>query len=271
MDQLVEFIDEFTNLEEIKKSRKDFGYYKYNNIKVPRVSHIIKASGSKQGLIDWAARVGYNVMDRIVNDSTTIGTAVHEMIQNNISTNTDSSSYLNYDKKYEKRILRAYNNFKFWRQNIESCGYKIEEVYGTEVELSCPYYAGTADCICRINGKNYILDWKTSKSINNTYINQVCAYRWIINNGYSKNYPYIDGIGIIRIDKLNDGVFDDYFLNSYIPVQNDYLNAYTEGFFIMLANYYTIIRQNYLFTKQYNDETFQGYECIFGPIEEENK
>lgn len=236
---------------------KNFDTYKFNGIPVPRVSNILKECISKEFLISWAARLGTQQYMIEKNRATTIGTRVHEMIENYLLTGNDLNLSYKIVPNYIKSVNIAYNNFKLWVDNINNLGYKIEKILATEQEVTCPYYGGTIDCIMEINGAIYIIDFKTSKQISYEYIIQTCAYMWLINNGFFPVISHIDGIGIIRVDKEKEGKFEDLFLNEHIPYQKEIIDQYIRGFGSLLNSYYNNINMKILFSnykKSYNFE-----------------
>lgn len=232
--------------------KKYFTYYDFEGKGVPRVSNILKECIGKESLMMWAATVGKQEMMRIKNQATTVGSYVHEMIENFLLTGNDLDISYKVPHAYILEINMAYSNFKKWISYINSKGYVVEEIIATEYRISCPYYGGTIDCIMKINGKNYIVDFKTSKSISHEYIMQIASYMWIVNNGFCSELPHIDGIGIIRIDKEKD-VFEDLFLNEADPRQNMIINNYMRGFGVLVNSYYHNINMRRLFT-QYKKE-----------------
>ena len=90
-----------------------------------------------------------------------------------------------------KSVYNCFENFKLWEKRLYNLGGKIDEIIGLEVPVTCPWYGGTIDCIARINGAVYIIDFKTSKQISAEYLLQVTAYMWIINNNYAPYLPHI--------------------------------------------------------------------------------
>ena len=236
---------------------KNFDTYKFNGLPVPRVSNILKECISKEFLISWAARLGTQQYMIEKNKATTIGTRVHEMIENYLLTGNDLNLSYKIVPNYIKSVNIAYNNFKLWVDNINNLGYKIEKILATEQEVTCPYYGGTIDCIMKINGAIYIIDFKTSKQISYEYIIQTCAYMWLINNGFFPEISHIDGVGIIRVDKEKEGKFEDLFLNEYTPYQKEIIDQYIRGFGSLLNSYYNNINMKILFSnykKSYNFE-----------------
>lgn len=233
---------------------KYFNIYNFYGLGVPRVSEILKETINKEYLTIWAAKIGSQQMAIEKNRATTIGSRVHSMIEHYLTTGEDKDLSYMTAPSLMKFIKTAYKNFKNWVSYIESLGYHIEEIIAIEKPIICPLYGGTIDCILRINGKVYIVDFKTSKQISYEYIIQTCAYMWAVNNGYAPDLPHIDGIGIIRIDKENSK-FEDLFLNEYIPEQAQIINHYYNGFGSMLSSFYNNINMKLLFSnykKSYN-------------------
>ena len=236
---------------------KNFDTYKFNGIPIPRVSNILKECISKEFLISWAARLGTQQYMIEKNRATTIGTRVHEMIENYLLTGNDLNLSYKIVPNYIKSVNIAYNNFKLWVDNINNLGYKIEKILAIEQKVTCPYYGGTIDCIMKINGAIYIIDFKTSKQISYEYIIQTCAYMWLINNRFFPEISHIDGVGIIRVDKEKEGKFEDLFLNEHIPYQKEIIDQYIRGFGSLLNSYYNNINMKILFSnykKSYNFE-----------------
>lgn len=239
-------------LDGIEEYRKNLDTYTFNGLPVPRVSTILKECISKEYLINWAAKIGKQQYAIERNKATTIGSRVHEMIEHYLLYHEDLDLSFKIAPSYLPSVLNAYNNFKEWVKYLNSNGYYIEKIIAIEKEISCPYYGGTIDCICQINGKIYIIDFKTSKQISYEYIIQTCAYMWMVNHGYCPDIPHIDGIGIIRIDKEKKK-FEDLFLNESIPEQNNIINQFFMGFGSLLSSYYHNINMRYLFSQYKKD------------------
>lgn len=245
--------DDIFGLDIIEKYRKDtFDTYYFNGLPVPRVSEIIKKCINKEYLIWWAARVGSKNMMAIQNKATYVGTLVHRKIEHYILTGEEDFKLSTFDESIIRQVNTSFKNFKLWLQRLNNAGYKLEKVVATELSVVCPYYGGTIDLIAQINGAIYIIDYKTSTKITYDYILQVCAYMWMINNGYSIKVPHVNGIGIVRIDKNKYGVHDDYFLNEFIPCQKQILDYNINAFISMVYSYYNLINAELQFD-QYNE------------------
>lgn len=221
---------------------KHFDYYDYKGLGVPRVTRILDQAVNKEFLINWAAKLGSQKYFFEKNKATTIGSRTHELIEEYlVSGKFADRIFFKTPPSMKKNVSIAFDNFKLWMNDMANHNYFISDIIAMEKVITCPYFGGTVDCICRINGRVYLVDFKTSKKINPEYLLQVCAYTWIINSGYVENLPHIDGIGIIRVDKEIKNKYEDLFLNFDIPWQNDILNKYISDFGILLQSYYTIL------------------------------
>ena len=251
--------EELLELEGIEKLREEWSYYSYNNLGIPRVSNILKQCENQEGLIQWAATVGRRKYDYIRERAMSVGTIIHEIIDDYIINHLHDKNYkINYDNYYlyeasfKPSIDRAFNNFLLWLSNLEKTGNILEEIVGVEISVACPWFGGTIDAIFKINGRYYIIDFKSSKQISMSYLLQTAAYMWIINNGYAPELPHIDGIGIIRVDKNKNDCLDDLFLNSTDYTQNNYIIQYQNCFLSFVDSFYRSKSCDYIYDVYYN-------------------
>lgn len=143
-------------LERVEKNEMRF-YKDANDDLVPSVTTVLDTTGDKSGITQWRRKVGPAQADAIVQESTLIGSAVHEAIENYLlgqpwnEFTDDRSGYL------AKSISSKF---------ISSCLDGIEEVWGLESGLILDgLYAGTADCIGIYKGNPAIIDFKTAKKL----------------------------------------------------------------------------------------------------------
>lgn len=252
MEMNLEDIFSLNHIED-KYKEKYWTVYNYQGKPIPRVSQILTDGIYKPFLTTWAAKVGEKKMKETRDTALLIGSRVHEMIEYYLKTNKVKDVSYKTAPMYMKSIQKAFHNFQSWIEKLHKYGCKIDHVYAIEQPVSCPYYGGTVDCIAQINGANYILDWKTSKRIDYSYIIQTIAYMICINQGYVKDLPHIDGIGIVRVDKESDS-YQDFFLNYFIPEQKAMIDEYIKGFGFILGSFYHKLDMEQLFYK-YKKET----------------
>jgi len=136
---------------------------------------------NKMPLIAWYTKLAMQGQDPYVELQTAgrIGTLTHEMVEANIlSTMGEPEKKIDLDKystseKAQARI--AYKSYCLWHEDIKD----HIEFLQTEVSLVSEKYqfGGTFDAIARIDGKNYLVDFKTSNAIYQEYVIQLAAYR----------------------------------------------------------------------------------------------
>ena len=146
----------YPNLERVEENEMRF-YKDSNNDLVPSVTTVLDATGDKSGITQWRRKVGPAQADAIVQESTLIGSAVHEAIENYLL----GKSWNNFTEERNGFLAKSISS-KF----ISSCLNGIDEVWGLESGLILDgLYAGTADCIGIYKGLPAIIDFKTAKKL----------------------------------------------------------------------------------------------------------
>ena len=164
---------------------------------VPSVTTVLSNTSTKSDGIDkWRKRVGDIEADRIIKQSTDIGTAVHEALEAYLKKEEwDIFDISLSDQNISKKISQ-----KFIADGLNT----INEIWGLEVGLILDgLYAGTADCIGLVNGVPSIIDFKTAKKIKRRewiedYFLQGCAYANAHNVMFGTN---ISQIVILMVDR----------------------------------------------------------------------
>ena len=164
---------EYPNLERVDT---DIGrhYLDSDNKPVPSVTTVLSGtSKSKDGLVQWRNRVGDEEADRIIKQSTDIGTAVHEAIEKFLN----KEGWDNFENTSDQILAKNISN-KFIKDALKG----ITEIWGLEVGLILDnLYAGTADCVGLYRDIPTLIDFKTAKKIKKRdwiedYFLQGCAY-----------------------------------------------------------------------------------------------
>ena len=198
--------NKYTYPELVRVEKNDVRYYRDSKENlVPSVTTILSATGDKSGLDAWRRRVGPKAARAVVDEATTIGTAVHLAIEN----------YL-YGKEWkdftdDKLGLMSQ---QIAQRFIDDCLNDIDEVWGLESGLVVDgLYAGTADCIGMFKGKPTIIDFKTAKKIKRKdwiedYFLQGAAYA----NAHNVMHgTQINSIAILMVDR--DLLFKEFFVS----------------------------------------------------------
>lgn len=73
------------------------------------------------------------------------------------------------------------------------------------------WYAGTADSLCHMDGRVWLLDWKTSNSVYGDTCMQAAAYaraEFYVKGGVEVPMPHIDRIGVVHISPTGTRLYD---------------------------------------------------------------
>jgi len=171
---------------------------------VPSVTTILSGTSDKRGIEQWRRRVGENEAERVLKESTDIGSAVHEAIENYLN----DEDWNEFSESRTDLIAKSITK-KFINDGLSS----IDEAWGLEVGLILDgLYAGTADCIGLVNNTPSIIDFKTAKKIKRRewiedYFLQGCAYANAHNVMFGTD---IKQVVILMVDR--DLIFKDFII-----------------------------------------------------------
>ena len=209
----MQFKYSYPNLERVEENEMRF-YRDSNNDLVPSVTTVLDATGDKSGITQWRRKVGPAQADAIVQESTLIGSAVHEAIENYLL----GKSWSNFTEDRNGFLAKSISS-KF----ISSCLNGIDEVWGLESGLILDgLYAGTADCIGVYKGLPAIIDFKTAKKLKRKdwiedYFLQCSAYANAHNVMFETS---INDLVILMVDR--DLLFKEF------RVKKDEFSIYTD-------------------------------------------
>ena len=218
---------EYPNLERVDT---DIGrhYLDSDNKPVPSVTTVLSGtSKSKDGLVQWRNRVGDEEADRIIKQSTDIGTAVHEAIEKFLN----KEDWDNFENTSDQILAKNISN-KFIKDALKG----ITEIWGLEVGLILDnLYAGTADCVGLYRDIPTLIDFKTDKKIKKRdwiedYFLQGCAYANAHNVMFGTD---IQQIVILMVDR--NLIFQEYIVR---PTEFSYLTRKWKNRLIEFNNKY---------------------------------
>ena len=180
-------------------------YRDSNNILVPSVTTVLSGtSDNKDGIEKWKKRIGDNEADRIMKQSTEIGTAVHEAIEKFLG-----NKVWDHFQDTSDQIMARKMTSKFVDLGLN----KISQVWGLEVGLILDnLYAGTADCVGTYDDVPSLIDFKTARRIKKRewiedYFLQGCAYANAHNVMFDTD---IKQIVILMVDR--DLIFKEFIV-----------------------------------------------------------
>ena len=205
-------------------------YLDSNQKPVPSVTTVLSGtSKSKDGLIQWRNRVGEVEAERIIKQSTDIGTAVHEAIENYLN----GKFWDNFEETHDQLLAKKMSN-KFIIDGLKG----ITEIWGLEVGLVLDnLYAGTADCVGEYQGIPTLIDFKTAKKIKKRewiedYFLQGCAYANAHNVMFGTK---IEQIVILMVDR--NSMFQEFIVR---PTEFSFLTKKWKKRLIEFNNKYNV-------------------------------
>lgn len=205
--------DNFSVVTDLNFKKEDSSY-DFMNRRVPRITKILSAVyGNDDYLMNWAASFGSLKSFKMERSKIFVdGTLAHNKIEAFLQNQKQPNSLFE-----SQEATNAFSNFVQWYNDKQSLGIQIENIC-IEQKTSNPWYGGTMDWYARFysqySDRNFIVDFKTSNSIEPKAIIQAYAYywslKWNIMNGLS-NLPIPNGIGILRIDKHKKAYHELFF------------------------------------------------------------
>lgn len=158
---------------------------KYKLIRVTTVLDYVESKWKEF----WWRKVGFEAADKISKESSAFGTKVHEMIGLML---TDKYVSDNYHKAEFACAIKAVEYIR--EHNIEPLFGTWEKSLEIEVLDQKLGLVGHFDLAAIIDGKAYIVDFKTSNKMRNSFPLQKAAYAKMANQQYGENI--YDGLTI---------------------------------------------------------------------------
>jgi hypothetical protein len=190
----------FTDAERI--TVLDQRFYRFNNSDVyyPSVTTILQAYPKGQFFEQWLKDNGADA-DDIRDKAGQQGTNVHNAIETYLS--GDRVAWAADDSleraQYTLNEWQMFCKFVEWYEVAQP---KIEAIEATLCNEQLQF-GGTLDCVCIIDGKRWLLDWKTSNMLHKTYELQLAAYT----TAWNLTFPdkKIDEVGILWLNTKTRG------------------------------------------------------------------
>ena len=163
-------------------------YLNNDEIEVPSVTTIIKIL-NKPFIAKWANSLGWKRQsyDKVLEESANKGTFVHELIHEYLFKEGKEFDISNPDRlNFLYENINAFKDFE--KEHI------LKPIWG-EKSFSNDTYGGTIDLYCELDGKNTILDFKTSKRFYSSHFIQLGAYIQLLEN----HDIFVEQVAILRI------------------------------------------------------------------------
>lgn len=193
-----------------------------DGIKVPGVTTVLGLLAKPQ-LIVWANRLGLEGIDstKYVDKAARIGTCAHAMIEAYLKSEKYESDQYSPDEvnQAENSLLKFYE----WEKQVNIIPLE------SEISLVSKHYlyGGTVDCYAEIDGKKWLVDFKTGKSTYEEHAYQLAAYRELLRESGRD----VQGCRIVRIGRdetegFEDRVFSDTELDKGFKIFRNLLEIY---------------------------------------------
>ena len=166
---------------------------------------------SRDSIQAWRARVGEEEANKVSRVAAGRGTAVHDLLEIYVNNDPD------FDKGVMPHILQSFHDVK------EQLDTRLSKVYAQEAPLYSNHLgvAGRVDCVGVWDGKNSIVDYKTSRRLKKKewvkgYFMQCCAYAimWEERTGQ----PITQLVVLIAVDNEEPQVFIEHRDNWVKPL-----------------------------------------------------
>lgn len=219
--------------------------YIYNGIPVPRVTEIIHKMISEESIIQWANSLGFRRKSytKTLNEAADYGTAAHSAIE----------CILKGELIPPSSPTVIIDSFNLWWNTITSNNQV--EILGQEQQLVCKYFGGTYDLLLKINGKVYLVDFKTSNYVTYKYYLQLAAYRSMLR----LQDINIDGMIILQLSKAAPG-YNEYVLDLSNKEHLCFIDACENCFMSLVYGYYHIDYLGRKFNEFYGRKTADNKE-----------
>ena len=209
--------------------------YQFDDKRVPRVTEVLSAMLHNDSLMTWANNLGWKRISysAFMKEAADKGTYSHMAIENFLKDGYVDLSKLNICNENILVVVQScVDGFLKWWTDIHN-QYKEVEIVSSEESLIHPYFGGTCDCLLKVDGKYFLIDFKTSNHMSYNYALQLSAYRFLFRE--IKNIE-IDKCGILMLNKV-DHTYHTYELDFSIPEHRQYIDECEQTFLTLVAAY----------------------------------
>lgn len=150
----------------------DYRVYKRDeDLYYPSVTSVLEYMPKGRFFEQWLKDMGKEA-DILRDRAAKEGTQVHNIIEKLITKEEVEWMDQYGQARYSEQVWKMANKFvEFWNQVKPKSLYVEEFIFSDEHQ-----YAGTADFVCEIEDKRWMIDFKTSNSLHRSYDLQLAAY-----------------------------------------------------------------------------------------------
>lgn len=230
-------LNELDRLSKNNRSKNFKEYVSNDGVSVPRVTEILSSSIHEDFLLKWSNSLGFKHISytKFMKDAADKGTYSHYMIEKFLKNgcmleDIDTFEIPNY---YRPTVESTFAGFMKWWADLHVIYKDVELVY-SEKKLISNYYGGTCDCVLKLDGKYWLIDFKTSNHVNFKYTLQLAAYRELLKT--CENIE-ISGCIILMLDKT-EYTYKEYRIDiDKYEYHRQYMDKAIELFDILAIGY----------------------------------
>lgn len=223
--------------------------YNYDKNIVPRVTEVLSQMLHEEYIAQWANSLGFKHKGyrAALREASDKGTYTHNSIECFLK-GKPVPDIENIPVMAKESVYNAYHSFLKWWDCIIANN-KVEIIY-SEKTICCKYFGGTLDCLLKINGQYWLIDFKTSNNLSYKYFLQLAAYRYILKEEYG-----IDISGCLVLMLSKDHIeYQEKLIDLSIPEHEQFMQNCIKEFMLLVAAFYGRSEVEY----QYK-EIFGGY------------
>ena len=151
--------------------------YQLDGKRVPRVTEVLSAMLHEDGLMNWANGLGWKRISyrAFMRDAADKGTYSHLAVEKYLRNGSLDLNELGIpNERIMQTVQSCMDGFVDWWKKLHKKYKKIEIVFLEETMIH-PYFGGTCDCLLKLDGKYWLVDFKTSNHMNFNYALQLAA------------------------------------------------------------------------------------------------
>ena len=151
------------------------------DVHIPRVTEVLSAMLHEDGLMSWSnglgwKRISYRAFMREAADK---GTYSHLAIEKFLTNGFVDLEEMNIPERIFPVVQSCMDGFMLWWKQLHT-KYKTVEIVFLEETMIHSYFRGTCDCLMKLDGEYYLIDFKTSNHMSYNYPLQLAAYRFLL-------------------------------------------------------------------------------------------
>lgn len=210
------------------------------NNSLPKVTQIISSMTHDDNLIKWANNLGL-YQNKNSNNVRLKGATIDFLSKNLINDylqngNYDINKYNIKDYTILNKSINITESFIKWFKYINE--YKTVTILDKNVDITMNVFHGICDLLLDIDGKIYLITYKSVNKISYKHYLEISAYRYMLKNLYNFS---INGCMILQLNKDNIS-YEEYLLDLCNDRNNLFMNNCEKTYLSLVFSYINRIK-----------------------------